>query len=551
MTTLPLPIAAFLAGLVSSPCVLPLVPGYVSLISGAGVEELKAPESRLFTKVMLNSIGFILGFSVVFITLGAISTEVGQLLARSKSLFAQIAGVVIILFGLHLTGLFKIKALYTDARLHTVKGGSRRMDGEKVETVSALENLILHDPAVMERLLLDLSINVTAMFRDPTFFFAFREKIVPLLRTYPFARLWVAGCSTGEEVYSLAILLAEEGLADRVRIYATDINEAVIEPARLGVFPLDKMQEYTQNYIRAGGPARSPSTTSPATTARSFARELARQRRLRAAQPRLRRDVQRVQRDHCRNVLIYFAQPLQERVHRLFYDSLAMFGVLALGQKETIRFSPHESSFEALDAEERLFRKVRRRARSYELIAIGASWGGLEAMGTLLEGIPQELDQTIVVAQHRSPEASRGVLESLLQRHVERPVTEPGDKELIEPGRVYVAPADYHLLVEDGHFALSVEARVQYARPVDRRPLRVGRRGLPRPRDRDRAHRREQGRRRRPRRHQAERRCLDRPGSADGEPADDARRRDRSRSLSTPCCRWRRSEPFLYGLCCP
>ncbi len=126
MSTLPLPIAAFLAGLVSflSPCVLPLVPGYVSLISGAGVEELKAPESRLLSKVMLNSIGFILGFSVVFITLGAISTEVGQLLAGYKSLLAQVAGVVIILFGLQLTGLFKINALYTDARLHQVKGGS-------------------------------------------------------------------------------------------------------------------------------------------------------------------------------------------------------------------------------------------------------------------------------------------------------------------------------------------------------------------------------------------------------------------------------------------
>src|SRR5712692_363905 len=126
MSTLPLPIAAFLAGLVSflSPCVLPLVPGYVSLISGAGVEELKAPESRLFSKVMLNSLGFILGFSVVFITLGAISTEVGQLLARYKSLLAQVAGVVIILFGLHLTGLLRINALYVDKRLHNVKGGS-------------------------------------------------------------------------------------------------------------------------------------------------------------------------------------------------------------------------------------------------------------------------------------------------------------------------------------------------------------------------------------------------------------------------------------------
>ena len=126
MTSLPLPIAAFLAGLVSflSPCVLPLVPGYVSLISGVGVEQLKAQESHLLRKVMLNSVAFILGFSVVFITLGAVATEVSQMLSRYRSTLAEIAGVVIILFGLHLTGVFKIKALYTDARLHSVKGSS-------------------------------------------------------------------------------------------------------------------------------------------------------------------------------------------------------------------------------------------------------------------------------------------------------------------------------------------------------------------------------------------------------------------------------------------
>jgi cytochrome c-type biogenesis protein len=126
MTTLPLPIAAFVAGLVSflSPCVLPLVPGYVSLISGAGVEELKSHDARLLRKVMLNSIGFILGFSMVFISLGAISTEVGQVMARYKSVLGQVAGVVIILFGLHLTGIFRINALYADKRLHNVKGGS-------------------------------------------------------------------------------------------------------------------------------------------------------------------------------------------------------------------------------------------------------------------------------------------------------------------------------------------------------------------------------------------------------------------------------------------
>ena len=126
MTSLPLPLAAFVAGLISflSPCVLPLVPGYVSLISGVGVEQLKMKEGELFRKVMLNSVAFIIGFSIVFITLGAISTEVGQILAQYKSLLARIAGVVIILFGLHLTGILQIKALLADTRLHGLKGSS-------------------------------------------------------------------------------------------------------------------------------------------------------------------------------------------------------------------------------------------------------------------------------------------------------------------------------------------------------------------------------------------------------------------------------------------
>ena len=126
MTSLPLPLAAFVAGLISflSPCVLPLVPGYVSLISGVGVEQLKLQEGGLFRKVMLNSAAFIIGFSIVFITLGAISTEVGQILAQYKALLARIAGVVIILFGIHLTGILQIKPLLADTRLHGLKGSS-------------------------------------------------------------------------------------------------------------------------------------------------------------------------------------------------------------------------------------------------------------------------------------------------------------------------------------------------------------------------------------------------------------------------------------------
>jgi len=235
----------------------------------------------------------------------------------------------------------------------------RRMDGEKVETVSALQDLILHDPSVMERLLLDLSINVTAMFRDPTFFLAFRTKIVPLLRTYPFSRIWVAGCSTGEEVYSLSILLAEEGLAERTRIYATDINEAVLEQARLGVFPLEKMREYTQNYIRSGGTRAFSEYYVARYDGAQFTRTLV--DNVVWAQHNLASDAAFNEFNviTCRNVMIYFDKPLQEHVHRLFHESLGMFGILALGQKETIKFSPHEAAYEELDGEERLYRKVR------------------------------------------------------------------------------------------------------------------------------------------------------------------------------------------------
>src|SRR5256714_13798827 len=129
----------------------------------------------------------------------------------------------------------------------------KRIEEEGLTSVSALQEKVLHDPAMMEKLLLDLSINVTAMFRDPGFYVTFREHVVPLLRTYPFVRIWHAGCSTGEEVYSMAILLREEGLYDRARIYATDINEVVLQRAKAAIFPLERMQEYTDNYIKAGG----------------------------------------------------------------------------------------------------------------------------------------------------------------------------------------------------------------------------------------------------------------------------------------------------------
>ena len=235
----------------------------------------------------------------------------------------------------------------------------RRIHAERLDSVSGLQERVLHDPGCMERLLLDLSVSVTAMFRDPSFYVAFREKVVPLLRTYPFTRIWNAGCSTGEEVYSLAILLHEEGLYERTRIYATDINEAVVDRAKEGVFPLDKMREYTENYIHAGGKAAFSEYYTAAYDGARFARSLV--ENVVFAQHNLvsDRSFNEFNAIMCRNVMIYFDRSLQARVHELFHESLARFGVLALGRKETIAFSPFKSSYDELDRDERIYKKVR------------------------------------------------------------------------------------------------------------------------------------------------------------------------------------------------
>ena len=235
----------------------------------------------------------------------------------------------------------------------------RRAHAEGLETISALQDRVLHDPECMQRLLRDLSINVTAMFRDPTFYLAFREKVVPLLRTYPFTRIWHAGCSTGEEVYSVAILLHEEGLYDRARIYATDINDAVLAQARAGVFPLEKMQEYTRNYIKAGGTRAFSDYYVAKYGGARFQRSLV--DNVVFAEHNLVSDgpFNEFNVIFCRNVMIYFDRPLQERVHELFYESLVVFGILALGHKESLRFAPRADSYEALDAAERIYRRVK------------------------------------------------------------------------------------------------------------------------------------------------------------------------------------------------
>ncbi|MDB4905336.1 MAG: methyltransferase, CheR-type, SAM-binding domain, C-terminal [Gemmatimonadetes bacterium] len=235
----------------------------------------------------------------------------------------------------------------------------KRLTGEGMKTISALQEGVLHDQDVMERLLLDLSVNVTAMYRDPSFYLAFRQRVIPLLRTWPFIRIWHAGCSTGEEVYSMAILLEEEGLYDRARIYATDINDVVLQRARSGIFPLDRMQEYTENYLRAGGKQSFSEHYTALYDGALFNKALSRNIVFSQHNLVTDRSFSEFHVIFCRNVLIYFDKQLQNRVHSLFYDSLANFGVLCLGAKESLKFSKYEDCYERIDEREKIYRKIK------------------------------------------------------------------------------------------------------------------------------------------------------------------------------------------------
>ncbi|TFW15852.1 protein-glutamate O-methyltransferase CheR [Massilia arenosa] len=225
-------------------------------------------------------------------------------------------------------------------------------------SVSALQARIMHEATAFSELLQYLTIPVTEMFRDPSYYAALREHVVPFLKTYPSLKVWVAGCSTGEEVYSLAILLKEEGLLERTIIYATDINPQSLDKARKGVFPLDAMRLYTENYQKAGGTAAFSDYYTAAYNGARFDRALV--ENVTFADHSLATDsvFSETHLISCRNVLIYFNRSLQERVLGLFHESLCHRGFLGLGSKESIDFSSYATRFEPLVKRERLYRKL-------------------------------------------------------------------------------------------------------------------------------------------------------------------------------------------------
>lgn len=228
---------------------------------------------------------------------------------------------------------------------------------EKIDNADDLEKSLMADRRYFIHFVEEVTVNVTEMFRDPTFFAALREKIIPVLATYPFIRIWHAGCSTGEEVYSMAILLREAGLLHKCIIYATDINQKVVERAKQGVFPLSQMRLNSENYIKAGGREEFSKYYSANYHHVQFDKSLA--DRVVFSTHNLVSDssFNEFQLILCRNVLIYFERSLQTKVFQLFDKSLDSLGFLALGNKESIRFSDISDYYVQVDKKERIWRK--------------------------------------------------------------------------------------------------------------------------------------------------------------------------------------------------
>ena len=243
------------------------------------------------------------------------------------------------------------------ARASLVRRLRQALAAEEMENFSQLTHAALHDSNVFDRLLNQISINVTEMFRDPDFYKALRREVLPRLRTHEHFKVWHAGCATGEEVYSMAVLLREEGLRQQAQIYATDLDPTALHRARQGIYPLDKIKLYTANYQRAGGKA-------------GFADYYHADDRFAVLDSRLRDNI--LFADHnlvtdgvfgemqlilCRNVMIYFDRELQNKVLQLFYDSLSPGGYLCLGEKESVRYSLVSEHFEDVDKRRRIYRK--------------------------------------------------------------------------------------------------------------------------------------------------------------------------------------------------
>ena len=231
------------------------------------------------------------------------------------------------------------------------------LSGSGFATLSLAQSHLLRDRGLFDSLLRGITVNVSEMFRDPLFFKIIREQVVPYLKTYPFVKIWHAGCATGEEAYSMAILLLEEGLKDRFRIYATDINEEVIRKAQQGIYPLQELQRFTRNYQQAGGIASFSDYYTARYDHAILSSSLRENIVFAAHNLAIDADFGEMNLILCRNVMIYFKQPLKERVLGLFDRSLVSGGYLCLGTKESLDRREISERYEAITPRMQVYRK--------------------------------------------------------------------------------------------------------------------------------------------------------------------------------------------------
>jgi chemotaxis protein methyltransferase CheR len=259
-----------------------------------------------------------------------------------------------------------LEALYVryhyDFRSYAMSSLRRRLRQAREQlgfpTISAIQEKVLHDETMLSRLLGYLTVQVSEMFRDPSYFRAIRDKVVPHLKTYPSLKIWIAGCSGGEELYSFVILFREEGLEDRTIFYATDINQDALRIAEAGVYDLDRMQLFTENHRKSGGKSSLSDYYTTGYGRATFDRSL--RERVVFSDHSLVTDAVFGEMNliSCRNVMIYFDRPLQDRAVGLFKDSLARKGFLGIGSKESLRFSAYAHSFSELIKEDKIYQKV-------------------------------------------------------------------------------------------------------------------------------------------------------------------------------------------------
>lgn len=243
-------------------------------------------------------------------------------------------------------------------RAHIKRRILHRLASSNFENVSHLQHQILYDESLLKLILKDFSINVTEMFRDPSFYRKLKTEVIPILKTYPFIKIWHAGCSTGEEVYSMAILLHEEGLLERSQIYATDFNQTVLKKASEGIYHINKVKEFTFNYQKSGGTQSFSDYYTAKFESVILNKEL--KSNITFADHNLVCDnsFAEVHLVICRNVLIYFNKKLQNSVIKLLSNSLIPGGYLALGSKESLRFSSSFYDFDIIDENEKIYKKI-------------------------------------------------------------------------------------------------------------------------------------------------------------------------------------------------